>query len=77
MSQGVVTEYLVSLIARQIEASPLVVWYDLGGDYRALTECIEVPGASIYKIRAIADFVNAPTSVCAPILVVAVNVERT
>ena len=35
------------------------------------------PGVSIYNIRAFADFVNAPTPVCAPILVVGVNAERT
>ena len=49
MSQGVVTESLVSLIAKQVEESSLVVWYDFGGDYRDLAACIEVPGASIAR----------------------------
>jgi hypothetical protein len=49
MSQGVVTESLVSLIAKQVEESSLVVWYDPGGDYRDLAACIEVPGASIAR----------------------------
>ena len=32
---GIVSEHLVGLIAKQIEESRLVVWYDPGEDYRA------------------------------------------
>ena len=68
MSQGMVTEYLVSLIAKQVEESSLVVWYDPGGDYRDLAACIEVPGASIarhdgsfFKLRRDIDSQNSDT----------------
>jgi hypothetical protein len=75
MSQGVVTQYLVSLIAKQVEESSLVVWYDPDGNYRDLAECIEVPGASIARydgsflklVRDIDSLLNGPE---APKLVV-------
>ena len=36
MSQGVVTKYLVGLIAKQVDDHALVVWYDPEGHYRAV-----------------------------------------
>jgi hypothetical protein len=49
MSMGIVSEHLIGLIATQVDESSLVVWYDPGGDYRALAEDMEVSGTSIAR----------------------------
>ena len=35
MSLGIVTEHLISLIAKQVNDNGLVVWYDPDGEYAA------------------------------------------
>jgi len=35
MSPGIVTEHLISLIAKQVNDNGLVVWYDPDGAYAA------------------------------------------
>ena len=47
MSRGVVTEYLISLIAKQVDENSLVVWSDPGANYRAVAERLEIPGTTI------------------------------
>ena len=46
---GIVSEYLIGLIAKQVEENSLVVWYDPGADYRAVAERIEIPGITIAR----------------------------
>ena len=46
---GIVSEHLVGLIAKQVEESSLVVWYDPGADYRAVAERLEIPGTTIAR----------------------------
>jgi hypothetical protein len=43
MSRCGVTEYLVSLVARQAEENSLVVWYDPGANYLAVAERLVIP----------------------------------
>jgi hypothetical protein len=47
--KGIVSEHLVGLIAKQVEESSLVVWYDPGADYRAVAERIAIPGTTIAR----------------------------
>lgn len=47
MGEGIVSEYLVGLIAKQVEECSLVVWYDPGADYRAVAERLEIPGTTV------------------------------
>src|SRR6516164_5333387 len=46
---GVVSEHLVSLLAKQVEERSLVVWYDPGADYRAIAETMTVPDATLAR----------------------------
>lgn len=46
---GIVSEHLVGLIAKQVEENSLVVWYDPGADYRAVTERLTIPGTTIAR----------------------------
>jgi hypothetical protein len=46
-------------------------------DHRRQSSARNFPAASIYNIRGFAEFVNAPTPICAPILVADVNADRT
>ena len=46
---GIVSEYLIGLIAKQVEENSLVVWYDPGADYRAVAERIEIPGTTFAR----------------------------
>ena len=48
---GIVSEYLIGLIAKQVEENSLVVWYDPGADYRAVAERIEIPGDDVRSLR--------------------------
>ena len=43
MSQDAVTEYLVSLIAKQVGENSLVVWYGPAANYLAVAERLEIP----------------------------------
>ncbi len=43
MSQDAVTEYLVSLIAKQVGENSLVVWYGPAANYMAVAERLEIP----------------------------------
>ncbi len=49
MSQGVVTDYLVSLIAKQVDDHTLVVWYDPEGHYRAIASGFTLPNTTVAR----------------------------
>ena len=49
MSQGVVTDYLVSLIRKQVEDHALVVWYDPEEHYREVVASLELPRTTIAR----------------------------
>ena len=42
---GIVSDHLVGLIAKQVEDSGLVVWYDPQAEYGAVVERLELPVA--------------------------------
>ncbi len=46
---GIVSNYLIGLITKQVEENSLVVWYDPGADYRDLAESIEIPGTTFAR----------------------------
>src|SRR5579871_4551338 len=46
---GIVSAHLVGLIAKQVEERSLVVWYDPGADYKAVAECLAIPGTTIAR----------------------------
>ena len=46
---GSVTDYLVNLIARQVEESWLVVWYDPDKHYQTFTQNLLLPGTTIVR----------------------------
>jgi hypothetical protein len=48
---GVVTEYLIKLIAKQIDASGIVVWYDPGAHYQGVAESMTIPDAKIVRYQ--------------------------
>ena len=49
MSRGVVSKYLVGLIAKQVDDHALVVWYDPEGHYRAVAEDFTLPNTTIAR----------------------------
>ena len=49
MSQGVVTKYLIDLIAKQVDDHALVVWYDPEGHYRAVAANFTLPNTTIAR----------------------------
>lgn len=46
---GIVSEHLVSLIAKQVEENSLVVWYDPGTNYQAVAKRLDIPGTTIAR----------------------------
>ncbi len=48
-TSGIVTEHLLSLIARQVEDHRLVVWYDPEGHYGELTGHLDIPEATVAR----------------------------
>lgn len=58
MAKGVVTEYLFSLIAKQVEDHKLVIWYDPEHAYASAAAELELPktivaryNGSFFKLR--------------------------
>lgn len=49
MAKGVVSDYLIDLIAKQVEERSLVVWYDPNADYKAVAERLEQPGVRVVR----------------------------
>jgi PglZ domain len=49
MSQGVVTKHLVSLVAKQVDDSALVVWYDPEEHYQAVASDFALPGTTVAR----------------------------
>lgn len=49
MSQGVVTEYLKSLISRQVDEKGLVVWYDPEQAYVLAAEQLVLPSTAVAR----------------------------
>ncbi|MBV8265494.1 MAG: PglZ domain-containing protein, partial [Planctomycetaceae bacterium] len=49
MSQGVVTDYLVSLIRKQVEDHALVVWYDPEEHYREVAATLMLPKTQVAR----------------------------
>ncbi len=82
MTRGVVTDHLVSLIARQVDDHSLVVWYDPEGAYRECVTALSLPGTAVeqydgsfFELRRRID--DMMTGVEPPRLVVYVPRERT
>jgi PglZ domain len=44
---GKVTDYLINVIAKQVDTSELVVWYDPDAHYRAIAKDLVLPGTTI------------------------------
>ena len=49
MSRGIVTEHLISLIAKQVDDNGLVVWYDPDGAYSEVVEGLELPDTTVLR----------------------------
>src|SRR5262245_14868229 len=49
MSQGAVTEYLLNLIAKQVDTYGLVVWYDPEGNYRDVASILAIPHTTVAR----------------------------
>lgn len=46
---GIVTDYLLKTVAKQIEDHSLVVWYDSNGIYSSAVDALKVPGTKILR----------------------------
>lgn len=51
MSQGAVTDYLFSLIAKQVEDRGLVVWYDPDRVYSSAIELLNLPNTAVARYK--------------------------
>jgi hypothetical protein len=49
MNYGVVTEYLISLITKQVGDNGLVVWYDPDRTYAEVAEALELPDTTVLR----------------------------
>jgi hypothetical protein len=49
MSQGAATDYLLSLITKQVEDRGLVVWYDPEGYYLDVAKGLMIPGTTVAR----------------------------
>lgn len=49
MTTGVVTEHLVSLIAKQVDDNHLVVWYDAERAYTSAAEGLTLPKTTVAR----------------------------
>jgi hypothetical protein len=49
MNTGVVTQYLCHLIAKQVEGSRLVVWYDPERAYATVAEELALPNTTVAR----------------------------
>lgn len=46
---GIVSDHLVSLVAKQVAEHRLVVWYDPGAVYRAVADRLNLPGTTVAR----------------------------
>ncbi len=46
---GIVTDYLRSLIAKQVDTNGLVVWYDPEGNYRDIPSNLAIPHTTVAR----------------------------
>jgi len=51
MSLGIVTEHLISLIAKQVNDNGLVVWYDPDGAYAAALPALNLPDTEVLRYK--------------------------
>ena len=51
MSLGIVTEHLLSLIAKQVSDNGLVVWYDPDGAYAAALPSLNLPDTEVLRYK--------------------------
>jgi len=51
MSNGIVTQHLISLIAKQVNANGLVVWYDPDGSYAAALPALDLPDTDVLRYK--------------------------
>jgi hypothetical protein len=51
MTAGIVTEHLVSLVAKQVEDHALVVWYDPEGHYRQVADRLTLERATVARFE--------------------------
>jgi hypothetical protein len=49
MKPGLVTEYLIALIRKQVDDHGVVVWYDPDGIYAAAAESLALPGTTVLR----------------------------
>ena len=49
MNHGIVSEYLLNLVARQVEDCRLVVWYDPESVYTSVADKLDLPGATVAR----------------------------
>ena len=49
MSKGIVTEHLISLIAKQVNDNGLVVWYDPNGAYADAVAAVDLPDTTVLR----------------------------
>lgn len=49
MPQGVVSEYLIELIAKQVEGRGLVVWYDPEQAYTSVADALDLPDTTVAR----------------------------
>ncbi len=49
MSKGIVTEHLISLIAKQVNDKGCVVWYDPDGAYESLLPALDLPDTTVLR----------------------------
>lgn len=49
MSRGIVTEHLISLIAKQVDDNGIVVWYDPDGTYSEAVDVLDLPETTVLR----------------------------
>ncbi|HEY4721692.1 MAG TPA: hypothetical protein VII92_07595, partial [Anaerolineae bacterium] len=80
---GIVTDYFVKLIQRQVDDMGVVVWFDPAGTYAALAANLALPKTRVYRLsnsflalrRDVDDLMNDVQSETPPRLVVYVPAE--
>lgn len=51
MNPGIVTQHIISLIARQVNDNGLVVWYDPDGAYEAALPALDLPNTVVFSYK--------------------------
>jgi len=49
MSVAIVTDYLINLIAKQVDDNGIVVWYDPDGTYSGAVDVLDLPEATVLQ----------------------------